>query len=60
MATKQELLDAYLGINPANTRELPVKIIQLIVEQLKSFLLGDGYQKKIKFLAINPEQHFCS
>ena len=56
MATKQELLDAYLGINPANTRELPVKIIQLVSEQIKSFLLGDGYQKKIKFLAINPEQ----
>ncbi|PPJ62362.1 hypothetical protein [Cuspidothrix issatschenkoi] len=56
MATKQELLDAYKGINPANTRELPVKIIQLIVEQIKSFLLGDSYQKKIKLLAINPEQ----
>ncbi|TRT88126.1 MAG: hypothetical protein EWV82_03220 [Microcystis aeruginosa Ma_AC_P_19900807_S299] len=56
MATKQELLDAYKGINPANTRELPVKIIQLIVEQIKSFLLGDSYHKKIKFLAINPEQ----
>ncbi|MGB3421312.1 MAG: hypothetical protein WBA52_12920 [Dolichospermum sp.] len=56
MATKRELLDAYLGLNPANTRELPVKIIQLIVEQLKSFLLGDGFAKKIKFLAINPEQ----
>ena len=56
MATKQELLDAYKGINPANTRELPVKIIQLVSEQIKSFLLGDGYQKKIKFLAINPEQ----
>ncbi|WYL99192.1 MAG: hypothetical protein HEQ19_06320 [Gloeotrichia echinulata CP02] len=56
MATKQELLDAYKGVNPADTRELPVKIIQLVVEQIKSFLLGDGYEKKIKFLAINPEQ----
>ena len=56
MATKQELLDGYKGINPANTRELPIKIIQLVVEQIKSFLLGDGYQKKIKLLAINPEQ----
>lgn len=56
MATKQELLDAYKGVNPADTRELPVKLIQLVVEQIKSFLLGDGYEKKIKFLAINPEQ----
>lgn len=56
MATTQELLDGYKGINPANSRELPIKIIQLVVEQIKSFLLGDGYQKKIKFLAINPEQ----
>jgi hypothetical protein len=56
MATKQELLDAFLGINPANTRELPVKIIQLVSEQIKSFLLGDGFAKKIKFLALNPEQ----
>jgi hypothetical protein len=56
MATKQELSDSYKGVNPANTRELPVKIIQLVVEQIKSFILGDGYQKKIKLLAINPEQ----
>jgi hypothetical protein len=56
MATKQELLDAYKGVNPADSRELPVKLIQLVVEQIKSFLLGDGYEKKIKFLAINPEQ----
>jgi hypothetical protein len=56
MATKQELLDAYQGLNPSGNRELPVKIIQLVVEQIKSFLLGDSYQKKIKLLAINPEQ----
>ncbi|OBQ14429.1 hypothetical protein [Anabaena sp. AL09] len=56
MATKQELSDSYKGINPSGNRELPVKIIQLVVEQIKSFLLGDGYQKKIKFLAINPDQ----
>ncbi|MBO1065145.1 MULTISPECIES: hypothetical protein [Nostocales] len=56
MATKQELLDAYKGLNPSGNRELPVKIIQVVVEQIKSFILGDGYQKKIKLLAINPEQ----
>jgi hypothetical protein len=56
MATKQELSDSYKGINPSGNRELPVKIIQLVVEQIKSFLLGDGFAKKIKFLAINPEQ----
>ncbi|MFM2063935.1 MAG: hypothetical protein RLZZ507_3606 [Cyanobacteriota bacterium] len=56
MASKQELKDAYQGINPAGNRELPIKLIQLVVEQLKSFLLGDGFAKKIKFLAINPEQ----
>ena len=56
MATKSELLDAYLGINPSGNRELPIKLIQLVVEQIKAFLLGDGYQKKIKLLAINPEQ----
>jgi hypothetical protein len=56
MATKQELSDSYKGINPSGNRELPVKIIQLVVEQIKSFLLGDGYQKKIKLLAINHEQ----
>jgi hypothetical protein len=56
MATKQELKDAYAGINPTTNKELPIKVVQLVVEQIKSFLLGDGFQKKIKFLAINPEQ----
>ncbi len=56
MSSKQELFDAYKGINPATNQELPVKLIQLVVEQIKGFLLGDGYQKKLKFLAINSEQ----
>ncbi|MDB9372385.1 hypothetical protein [Nodularia sphaerocarpa] len=56
MASKRELIDAYEGINPANSRELPIKLIQLVTEQIRDFLLGDGYQQKIKFLAINSEQ----
>jgi hypothetical protein len=56
MATKSELLDSYKGINPANQRELPIKLVQLVVEPIKAFLLGDCYQKRIKLLAINPEQ----
>jgi hypothetical protein len=56
MATKTDLKNAYLGINPTTNKELPVKLIQLVVEQIKSFLLGDGYQKRIRFLAVNPEQ----
>lgn len=56
MATKQELSDAYKGINPATTKELPIRLVQLVVEQLKSFLLGDGYEKRIKFLATNSDQ----
>ncbi|MBC1235919.1 hypothetical protein [Nostoc sp. 2RC] len=56
MATKQELYDAYKGINPSTGKELPIKLVKLVVEQIKSFLLGDGYSKKIKFLATNSEQ----
>ncbi|MBN3882558.1 MAG: hypothetical protein V7L02_03070 [Nostoc sp.] len=56
MATKQELSDAYKGVNPASGRELPIRLVQLVVEQLKSFLLGDGFEKKIKFLATNSDQ----
>ncbi|MHC5748861.1 MAG: hypothetical protein ACYTXT_44940, partial [Nostoc sp.] len=56
MATKQELSDAFEGINPATSKELPIRLIQLVVEQLKSFLLGDGFEKKIKFLATNSDQ----
>ncbi|MEH1955942.1 hypothetical protein [Nostoc sp.] len=56
MATKQELSDAFKGINPATTKELPIRLVQLVVEQLKSFLLGDGFEKKIKFLATNSDE----
>ncbi|MBN3962244.1 hypothetical protein [Nostoc sp. NMS8] len=56
MATKQELSDAYKGINPATSKELPIRLVQLVVEQLKSFLLGDGFEKKIKFLATNSAE----
>ncbi|WP_414530548.1 hypothetical protein [Nodularia chucula] len=56
MASKKELIDAYEGINPANFKELPIKLIQLVTEQIRDFILGDGFQQKIKFLAINSEQ----
>ncbi|MGF2034284.1 MAG: hypothetical protein RMZ43_002980 [Nostoc sp. CmiVER01] len=56
MATKQELSDAYKGINPATGKELPIKLVQLIVEQIRAFLLGDGFEKKIKFLATNSAE----
>ncbi|MEH2392736.1 MAG: hypothetical protein V7K21_14140 [Nostoc sp.] len=56
MSTKQELSDAYKGVNPATSNELPIRLIQLVVEQIKSFLLGDGFQKKIKFLATDSNQ----
>ncbi|OYD95911.1 hypothetical protein CDG77_10170 [Nostoc sp. 'Peltigera membranacea cyanobiont' 213] len=56
MATKQELSDAFEGINPTTSKELPIRLIQLVVEQLKSFLLGDGFEKRIKFLATNSDE----
>ncbi|MCC5631707.1 hypothetical protein LC613_28735 [Nostoc sphaeroides CHAB 2801] len=56
MATKQELSDAFKGVNPTSTKELPIKLVELIVEQIRTFLLGDGFQKKIKFLAVDSNQ----
>lgn len=54
MASKQELSDAYKGIY--QNKEVPYKIVQLVVEQMKAFLLGDGYQKKLQLLAIDSTQ----
>jgi hypothetical protein len=56
MYTKEDLKDAFDGVNPVTKQDLPIKLVQLVVEQMKMFLLGDGYQKKIKFLAINPQE----
>lgn len=44
---KQELLNAYNA--RANDRVLPLEIIKVIVDESKTFLLGDGLDRKIEF-----------
>lgn len=48
LASKNELKDAYNGVY--NQKTLAIKVVQSVVHQLKSFLLGDG-TRKIQIIA---------
>lgn len=54
--TREQLKAAYEG-SYGNNESLPYLVIQSCVEQMTTFLLGDsGEEKRIKFIANNPEQ----
>lgn len=46
---------AFQGLNQQN-QDLPYKLVKEIVLEMRSFLLGDGHQKKLKLLAVDAAQ----
>lgn len=55
MATKEELIAAYDGLTP-NNEVYPYRILSTVVDESRSFLLGDGYNRNLELIANDPNQ----